>query len=77
MLVSRAVTEQGAAGFGFSFQLDGTEARHMALYHAGLREERPRLTPVLAHPWETAYVAGEQVPWDAEPEFARLQWLSA
>lgn len=76
MLVSRVLTEEGRAGFGFSFQLDGTESRHMALYHAGLRRERPRITPLLAHPWETAYVAGEPVPWDAEPAFARLEWLS-
>ena len=77
MLVARVLTEQNAAGFGFSFQLDGTEARHMALYHAGLRQERPQIAPGLAHPWETAYVAGEAVPWEAEPEFSRLEWLSA
>ena len=76
MLVSRALTAQHTAAFGFSFQLDGTEARHMALYHAGLRRERPQITPVLAHPWETAYVAGAPVPWDAEPGFLRLEWLS-
>jgi len=36
VLVSRVLTEEGRTGFGFSFQLDGTESRHMALYHAGL-----------------------------------------
>ena len=71
------LTEEDRTGFGFSFQLDGTGSRHIALYHAGLRRERPEITPVLAHPWETAYVAGESVPWDAEPAFARLEWLSA
>jgi hypothetical protein len=77
VLVSRVLTEEDKAAFGFSFQLDGTEARHMALYHAGLQRERPQIAPVLAHPWETAYVAGKPVPWDAEPAFARLEWLSA
>ncbi len=71
------LTAQDRTAFGFSFQLDGTEARHMALYHAGLQRERPQITPVLAHPWETAYVAGTPVPWDAEPAFAKLEWLSA
>ena len=49
----------------------------MAEWHAGLRSERPKIEPVLAHPWETAYVAGETIPWDAERAFAAVKWLSA
>ena len=74
-LVTRVVTEDGRAAFGFSFRLDATEARHMALYHAGLRAERPRLAPVLGHPWETAFVSASDIPWSFEPGFSRLQWL--
>jgi len=74
-LVTRVLAEGGGTGFGFSFRLDATEARHMAMYHAGLRGERPRIAPVMGHPWETAYVAGEKIPWDCEPGFSRLQWL--
>jgi hypothetical protein len=74
-LVTRALREDGGAGFGFSLQLDATESRHMAMHNASLREERPRITPVLAHPWETAWVAGEPIPWEAETAFSRLAWL--
>lgn len=76
MLVARVLTKEGKAGFGFSMRLDAAEARHMAEWHAGVRAERPKIEPVLAHPWETAYVAGETVPWDAEPAFAAVKWLS-
>jgi hypothetical protein len=75
-LVARVLTKEGKTGFGFSMRLDAAEARHMAEWHAGVRSERPKIEPVLAHPWETAYVAGETVPWDAEPAFAAVQWLS-
>ena len=74
-LVTRVLREDGSTGFGFSLQLDATEARHMALFHAGLRKERPRITPVVGHPWETAYLANAEIPWDAEPGFSRLEWL--
>jgi hypothetical protein len=74
-LVTRALREDGGAGFGFILQLDATESRHMAMHNASLREERPRITPVLAHPWETAWVAGEPIPWEAETAFSRLAWL--
>ena len=74
-LVTRVLREDGGAGFGFSLQLDATEARHMALFHAGLRAQRPTITPVMAHPWETAFVAHQSVPWDCEPGFSRLKWL--
>jgi len=76
-LVARVLTKEGKAGFGFSLRLDATEARHMAEWHAGARPGKPRIEPALGHPWETAYVAGEDVPWQAEPGFAGLQWLSA
>jgi hypothetical protein len=74
--VARVLTTDGKAGFGFSMRLDATEARHMAEWHAGVRAERPRIEPVLAHPWETAYVACETIPWDVEPGLAGLKWLS-
>src|SRR5215210_7475918 len=74
-LVTRVLAEGGRTGFGFSLQPDATQARHMALYDAGLREERPHITPVMAHPWETAWVANEPVPWQIEPAFSRLEWL--
>ena len=74
-LVTRVLRGDGAAFFGFSLQLDATEARHMALFHAGLRGERPRITPVLGHPWETAWLSGCAIEWDFEPGFSRLRWL--
>jgi hypothetical protein len=74
-LVTRVVAEDGTTGFGFSFQLDAAEARHMALFHAGLRGERPRITPVLGHPWETAWVSNASIPWEFEAGFSRLRWL--
>jgi len=74
-LVTRVLAEDGTAGFGFSFQLDATESRHMALYHAGLRGERPRITPVLGHPWETAWISNSSIPWEFEAGFSRLHWL--
>jgi hypothetical protein len=76
-LVARVLTKDGKTGFGFSLRLDATEARHMAEWHAGLRAERPKIEPVLAHPWETAYAAGETIPWDVEPAFAAVKWLSS
>ena len=75
-LVTRVVAEgSGRMGFGFSLQLDATQARHMAMHEAGLRPERPQITPVMAHPWEIAWVANERVPWEVEPAFSRLRWL--
>ena len=76
-LVARVLTKDGKTGYGFSFRLDAAEARHMAEWHAGAGAEKPRLESVLGHPWETAYVSGVAVPWNVEPAFAALQWLSA
>ena len=73
-LVTRVLKDDGSAGFGFSLQLDATQARHMALYEAGLWPARPRVAPI-AHPWETAWEAREPVPWQVEPAFSRLEWL--
>jgi hypothetical protein len=77
VLVARALARDGKTGYGFSFQLDAAEARRMAEWHAGMRAEKPRLEPVLGHPWETAYVSHQEIPWDAEPAFGTLKWLSA
>lgn len=76
-LVARVVTDQGGFGYGFSLRLDAGEARRMAEWHAGVRNERPRYQPVLDHPWETAWVAGTPIDWNAEPGFAALTWLPA
>lgn len=76
VLVARVLTKDGEAGFGFSMRLDAGEARQMAEWYAGVRAERPKIAPALGHPWETAYAAGEAIPWDVEPGFAGLQWLS-
>jgi hypothetical protein len=75
-LVARVLMKDGRIGYGFSLRLDATEARNMAEWHAGARAERPKIEPVLGHSWETAYVAGETVPWDAERAFAAIKWLS-
>jgi len=74
-LVTRVLKDDGSTAFGFSLQLDATQARHMALYEAGLWPERPQITPAIAHPWETAWEACEPVPWQIEPAFSRLEWL--
>jgi hypothetical protein len=75
VLVARVVAEDGAVGFGFSFRLEGTEARHMAEWAAGVRSERPGYEPVLDHPWEIAFVKKEAVPWTTEAGFKAIQWL--
>jgi hypothetical protein len=74
-LVARVLTKDGKVGFGFSFRLDATEARHMAEWHAGVRKAKPALAPALDHPWENAYLEGKPVPWDAEPGFTALEFL--
>jgi carboxymethylenebutenolidase len=74
-LVARVLAEGGRVGYGFSFRLEPAEARHMAEWHAGVRGERPRLEPVLGHPWETAFVSNKDISWNAEPGFANIRWL--
>ena len=75
-LVTRVQAADGRAAFGFSLHLDATQARHMAMHLLGLRAGRPKIEPALAHPWETAWIAGQTIPWDAEPAFATLDWNS-
>ncbi len=74
-LVARVLAKDGKLGFGFSFRLDATEARHMAEWQAGAREERPRYRPALDHPWEKAWISRKPVEWGLEPAFARISWL--
>ena len=74
-LVARVVTEENRVGYGFSFSLDATAARHMAEWHAGARKDKPRLEPVLGHPWETAFLANQEIPWACEPGFTALEFL--
>ena len=74
-LVARVLTSDGRTAFGFSLRLDATEARHMAEWSAGERNERPQIEADLGHPWESAYIAGRAVDWNVEPSFANLRWL--
>jgi len=76
-LVARALMKDGKAGFGFSLRLDATEARLMAMFDAGLSDERPGIELALGHPWEKAYMEGKAIPWETEPAFAALTWLSS
>lgn len=75
-LVARVLTKDGKTGLGFSLRLDATEARHMAEWHAGMRREPPAIEPLLGHAWERAFLENKPIPWDAEPGFAALTWLS-
>ena len=77
ILVARVLTPMGKTGLGFSFRLDATEARHMAEWAAGVRDERPRYRPALDHPWETAWLSQRPVDWTLEPGFGRIDWLPA
>ena len=74
VLVARAVAE-GRTGYGFSFRLDATEARHMAEWAAGVRAERPAYESQLDHAWERAFLSDEEIEWHAEPGFAKIQWI--
>jgi hypothetical protein len=49
----------------------------MAEWYAGVRKEPPPFEKQLDHPWEQAFLAGRPIPWDCEPGFAALRWLSA
>jgi hypothetical protein len=74
-LVARVTTNEGRAGYGFSFRLDAAEARHMAAWNAGALERRPECAPALDHPWERAWMAGAEIAWNAEPGFTAMRWL--
>jgi hypothetical protein len=41
ILIARVISDSGEIGYGFSLRLDGTEARHMAEWNAGVRAEIP------------------------------------
>jgi len=75
VLVARVLAQDGRVGYGFSFRLESTEARHMAEWHAGVRKERPGYQPVLEHPWEKAFLEKKEIPWKSEPAFAAIRWL--
>jgi hypothetical protein len=74
-LVARVLGENGKAAFGFSFRLDAAEARYMAEWQLGARTDKPRVEPVLGHPWERALSEDKSIPWELEPGFNSLRWL--
>jgi hypothetical protein len=74
-LVARVLTKEGKVGYGFSFRLDATEARHMAEWAAGERAERPSYESQLDHPWERSFLSEEEIEWQGELAFAKLRWL--
>jgi len=74
-LVARVVAQEGRIGYGFSFNLDATAARHMAEWHADIRKVGPLYTPLLDHPWERAWQSQQPIHWAAEPAFAQIRWL--
>jgi carboxymethylenebutenolidase len=74
VLVARVLAEDGRLGYGFSFRLDATEARHMAEYHAGVRAERPPYASQLGHRWERSFLSKEEIEWRAEAAFAKIRW---
>ncbi len=74
-LVARVLAENGRPGYGFSFRLDATEARHMAEYHAGVRADRPPYESQLDHAWERSFLSEEEIEWHAEAAFSKIRWL--
>src|SRR5947209_3812126 len=75
VLVARVTAPDGTVGYGFSFHLEATEARHMAEWHAGVRKTRPEMKPAMGHAWEQAWLAHAEIPWALEPMFERLRWI--
>jgi hypothetical protein len=75
VLIARVVAEDGKVGYGFSFRLEATEARHMAEWHAGIRAAPPEFDEVKGHPWERAWSSKQEIEWALEPLFERLQWI--
>jgi hypothetical protein len=41
VLVTRVLAGDGKVGYGYTLTLDATASRHMAEWHAGLREDVP------------------------------------
>ena len=74
VLVARVVGPDGREGYGFSFRLDATEARHMAEWTAGVRRDPPPYESQLDHAWERAYLSQEDIEWQIEPAFATIEW---
>ena len=74
VLVARVLAEDGRIGYGFSFRLDATEARHMAEYHAGVRGGRPPYESQLDHAWERSFLSEEEIRWHAEAAFSKIRW---
>ena len=77
VLVARVLAQDGRVGYGFSFRLDATEARHMAEWDAGVRTERPAYESQLDHAWERAYLSDEDIDWQVEAAFANIEWKGA
>jgi hypothetical protein len=75
VLVARVIAPGGRIGYGFSFRVDATEARHMAEWAAGLRAERPAYESQLDHPWERAWLSDEEIEWQTEAGFVKIAWL--
>lgn len=75
VLVARVLAEDGRVGYGFSFRLDATEARHMAEWHAGVRAERPAYESQLDHAWERSFLSEDEIEWHADAAFAKIRWL--
>jgi hypothetical protein len=75
VLIARVLAEDGRVGYGFSFRLDATEARHIAEWHAGVRAERPPYESQLDHAWERSFLSEEEIDWHAEAAFAKIRWL--
>jgi len=74
VLVARVVAADGQVGYGFSFGLDATQARHMAEWATGVRSERPAYESQLDHAWERAFLSDEEIEWQSEPAFAKIRW---
>jgi hypothetical protein len=74
-LVTRVLNDDGSTGFGFSLQLDATQARHMALYERGHVAGASANNAGDCASVGTAWEACEPVPWQIEPGFSRLEWL--
>ena len=58
VLIARVVAPDGRVGFGFSFRADGTEARHMAEWAAGVRHFDSSFGGVGGHPAKVKYGGG-------------------
>ena len=77
-LVARVLTEAGTMGFGFSFELESTPARHMATWDAAARERRVPLWKLLAEEGAAAALGPDEGPLGAHPwERARRATIAA